>query len=354
ADNQGNVTFTAATPYPSSITVSGLTGVVSHVSVTLRGLFHTSCGDISMLLVPPDRTNSVVLMSQAGGYERGSPPIGTVSVGQLTFDDAATTKLFTIGPWWAITNGSYRPTDAASTNFFLLPAPSGPYSTFYSNYNTRLSGLNGAAPNGTWSLYVQDESQADTGVITNGWSLNIATAFGISGTTAAYGSGAPVPGVKLSVTGSATTTGLTSTNGFYQVLVNQGGTYTVTPSKSDDLPPNNGVTTFDILLIRQHILNNSLLNSPYKILAADANGSGSVTTADILPIRQLVLGNTTNLAAGLWKFVPASYAFPDPKSPWGAPSNLSFTNIVANVANQDFVAIKVGDVNSSWGPPALA
>src|SRR5262249_34463799 len=94
-DNQGNVTFSAATPYPSTIAVSGLTGEVSHVSVTLRGLNHTSCGDISILLVPPDRTNCVVLMSEAGGFNVASPPIGTVSVSQLTFDDAATTKLYT-------------------------------------------------------------------------------------------------------------------------------------------------------------------------------------------------------------------------------------------------------------------
>jgi subtilisin-like proprotein convertase family protein len=354
ADNQGNVTFTAATPYPSPITVSGLSGVVSHASVTLRGLFHTSCGDISILLVPPDRTNCVVLMSTAGGFDIGSPPIGTVSVGQLTFDDAATTRLYTIGKWWPITNGTYFPTDGVESNYFLIPAPPGGYSTIYSNYNTRLSGLNGATPNGSWLLYVQDEAPGNTGLITNGWSLTIATGLGISGTTAAYSSGAPVPGVKLTVTGSANTTGLTSTNGTYQVLVNQGGTYSVTPSKSDDSPPNNGVTTFDILLIRQHILNSTLLNSPYKILAADANGSGSVTTADILPIRQLVLGNTTNLPAGLWKFVPASYVFPNPQSPWGAPTNLSYTNIVASVASQDFVAIKVGDVNNSWGPGALA
>jgi subtilisin-like proprotein convertase family protein len=176
ADNQGNVTFTAATPYPSTIAVSGLAGGVSHVSVTLMGLYHTSCGDISMLLVAPDGTNCVVLTSEAGGYDIDNPPIGTVSVCELTFDDAATANLYTIGKWWAITNGTYQPTDAASSNFFLLPAPPGKYSSVYSNYNTRLSGLNGAAPNGDWSLYVQDESPGDTGLITNGWSLSLTTA----------------------------------------------------------------------------------------------------------------------------------------------------------------------------------
>jgi subtilisin-like proprotein convertase family protein len=346
ADNQGNVTFKAATPYPSTIAVSGLNGVLSHVTVTMWNLGHSSCLDISMLLVSP-QGQGVVLMSQDGGFN-------PISVNNLTFDDSATTSLYHIGPFWQITNGVYRPTDAVVSNYFVTPAPPGPYTnSFQNNYDITLSALNGTNPNGTWSLYVQDESPGDTGGITNGWSLSIATAFGISGTFATYGSSAPVPEVTLTVTGSTNTTGLTSTNGTYQLLVNQGGTYSVAPSKADDVPANDGVTTFDILLIRQHILNTMLLNSPYKILAADANGSGSVTTADILPIRQLVLGNTTNLPAGLWRFVPASYVFPDPKSPWGAPTNLSYTNIVASALNQDFVAIKLGDVNSSWGPSPL-
>jgi subtilisin-like proprotein convertase family protein len=347
ADNQGNVTFAAATPYPSTIAVSGLTGEVSHVTVTVRNLAHSSCFDISMLLVSP-QGQGVVLMSQDGG-------INPISVSSLTFDDSATSALWHIGPFWQITNGVYRPTDAASSNFFVLPAPPGPYPTnFQNNYDITLGALNGSNPNGTWSLYVQDESPIDTGGITNGWSLTIATAPAISGSIAAYGSGKGVPSAKLTLTGDTNTAGFSTATGTYQLLINPGGSYSVTPSKADDLPPNNGVTTFDILLIRQHILNSSLLNSPYKILAADANGSKSVTTADILPIRQLVLGNTTNLPGGLWKFVPASYVFPDPMSPWGAPTNLSYTNLVGNLDNQNFIAIKVGDVNSSWGPPMLA
>jgi subtilisin-like proprotein convertase family protein len=179
-DNAASFAFTNATPYPSTINVSGLTGEVSHVSVTLWGLHHTSSADISVLLVPPDGTNGVVLMSQAGGQDTGDPPVGTVSVSQLTFDDNAPTNLYTTGTWWPITNGTYLPTDGAVTNYFLPPAPPGLFSTSYSNYSTTLSGLNGALPNGTWSLYIQDESPGDDGVITNGWSLSITTSLRIS------------------------------------------------------------------------------------------------------------------------------------------------------------------------------
>ena len=43
-------------------------------------------------------------------------------------------------------------------------------------YGTTLSGLNGANPNGTWELFVQDSMALNSGGITNGWILNITTA----------------------------------------------------------------------------------------------------------------------------------------------------------------------------------
>lgn len=152
---------TPAAPYPSSIAVSGLTQQVAHVTVTLWGLQHTFSSDLSMLLVGP-QGQSVVLMSQTG---EGLP----ISVGWMTFDDAAAIGLPYIGKPWSITNGVYKPTDAENPNYFVPPAPSAPYST-------ALSAFNATVPNGTWSLYVEDEGTDNSGIITNGWSLNIVTA----------------------------------------------------------------------------------------------------------------------------------------------------------------------------------
>jgi subtilisin-like proprotein convertase family protein len=170
----------ASTPYPSSISVAGLSGKVSHVTVTVWGLYHTSCADISMLLVDPSGTNGVVLMSGAGGFDDGTGA-GLVSVGRLTFDDSASTALYLYTTnaageqtgFWSITNGNYQPTDAAQGfNYFTPPAPASPYGT---NLSAGSQGFSGVNPNGTWSLYVQDEYHFDDGVITNGWSLSIST-----------------------------------------------------------------------------------------------------------------------------------------------------------------------------------
>ena len=47
------------------------------------------------------------------------------------------------------------------------PRPRGPYAT-------DLSGFTGTDPNGTWSLYIVDDAQMDTGSVSGGWSLDLA------------------------------------------------------------------------------------------------------------------------------------------------------------------------------------
>ena len=43
-------------------------------------------------------------------------------------------------------------------------------------YGTNLAAMNGSNPNGTWSLFVQDDTMFDSGVISNGWVLTLTTA----------------------------------------------------------------------------------------------------------------------------------------------------------------------------------
>ncbi|MCS6928499.1 MAG: hypothetical protein NZM43_03285 [Saprospiraceae bacterium] len=145
------------------------------------------------------------------------------------------------------------------------------------------------------------------------------------------------------------------------VLTTAAGTYQITarapclsdslrPTRSDD--PLNGVSTFDLVLIQRHILNIERLPSPYKIIAADANGSRSVTTFDIVLLRRLILGIDTVLAQSpLWRFVPENFSFPDPSNPF----NTVFPEAIAVVNSPkpqraNFVGIRVGDVNGSANP----
>ena len=69
--------------------------------------------------------------------------------------------------------------------------------------------------------------------------------------------------------------------------------------------PINGVTTFDLVLISKHILGTLPLDTPLKILAADADGSGTVTTFDVVLLRRLILQIDDDFPDGKsWVFDP--------------------------------------------------
>lgn len=148
----------AASPYPSAIVVAGLTGVVKSVTATLRGYTHSWPDDVDVLLVGPNG-QKVMLMSDCGG---GNARKGIT----LTFDDAATNSVSDNG---AIPAGTYKPTNFDNTtDNFAAPAPVGPY-------GKTLDALNGSDPNGTWYLFIQDDSAMDGGSLAQGWSLNVTT-----------------------------------------------------------------------------------------------------------------------------------------------------------------------------------
>ncbi|MFN8303092.1 MAG: SdrD B-like domain-containing protein [Saprospiraceae bacterium] len=144
---------------------------------------------------------------------------------------------------------------------------------------------------------------------------------------------------------------LTNTQGYYAFgnALPLGSDYTVTPVKDDN--PMNGVSTFDLVLISKHILGTDPLNSPYKIIAADANKSNSVTTFDILELRKLILGIYTELPNNTsWRFLDEGFAFSDPSNPfYNIPfaENISVGDIQSNQIDENFVGVKIGDVNGS-------
>ena len=81
----------------------------------------------------------------------------------LTFDDEAAAAAPSGG---ALASGSYQPTDYDMTGSLPGPAPARPY-------GTQLSQFDGLDPNGNWVLYIRDDSEADAGSISGGWSLVI-------------------------------------------------------------------------------------------------------------------------------------------------------------------------------------
>ena len=154
---------TTATPYPSNIAVSGETGVISSMTVSLTGVTHTFIGDVQILLVGPTG-QKVVLLAMA-------PNLGTALSGvNLTFDDSVANNVPNVG---AIASGSYKPTVQTALTNFAAPAPA---ASTASPFAYTLNAFRGTNPNGTWSLYIRDTTTPDSGSISGGWCVNITTA----------------------------------------------------------------------------------------------------------------------------------------------------------------------------------
>jgi len=173
----------------------------------------------------------------------------------------------------------------------------------------------------------------------------------ISGTVSYYNSGIRVPGVEVTLSGDAAQTVTTGTDGNYSFTVAAPGNYTVTPTKLFENPAIQGVSTLDITFIRRQILGIAPLDSAYKQLAADANNSASVSTLDLTHMRRMILGVTNNLPSGLWRFVRSNQTFADIKTPWDAEGRRVYAAINADLVQQDFTAVRMGDVNGSWTVP---
>lgn len=126
-----------------------------------------------------------------------------------------------------------------------------------------------------------------------------------------------------------------------------GGDYMVVPDKDDDYL--NGVSTLDLIFIQRHVLGLDVLDSPYKILAADINNSESVTSIDIVELRKLILGIYAELPNNSsWNFLNAAHYFVDPTDPWSAQvQNMHEITNLQGTANIPFLGYKVGDVNNS-------
>lgn len=159
----------------------------------------------------------------------------------------------------------------------------------------------------------------------------------------------PLEGAEVAANGPSFSSTLTDNLGAYTLEdLNGGDDYSIAPAKDDDLT--NGVTTYDVVLLTRYILGLDQLDSPYKIIAADVNHSGSVTTLDVVALQAAILGIADHFPNNTsWRFADANHSFSDPLNPLGTgfPEILNFNNLADPVVNANFVAIKVGDLNGT-------
>jgi hypothetical protein len=171
--NQGAITIPstagAATPYPSNIFVTGLSGNVGAVTVTLNNISSSNIAQTDLLLVGPTGAEIVPFASVGDG--------STISGVNITLDDSASGLIPGSSP---LISGSYKPTSITGNNILVFPAPApivpaGDYAAT-DGPATLTSTFQNTAPNGTWALYAMDNSGMGPATIGGGWCVNITPA----------------------------------------------------------------------------------------------------------------------------------------------------------------------------------
>lgn len=121
--------------------------------------------------------------------------------------------------------------------------------------------------------------------------------------------------------------------------------YTLRPKRSGDLLE--GVDQDDVMALAKHLAGVDTLDSPYKIIAADVDGSGFLDQNDLMTLQFMVMGlETEGMQAINWQFVPADFVFPI-QSPLAVnyPQHITVSGLLADQDTLDFIGIKLGDLD---------
>jgi hypothetical protein len=210
------------------------------------------------------------------------------------------------------------------------------------------------AASGSTSLTINNNSSAniETGVLVNNSPVIVQSSttngtitIGNPPPPAIFGgeitleNGVAIENVTVNLTGTVTDSDETDANGEYGFTLTNGQVATVRPVETGNT--GNGLTVSDLVDIQSHILRLDTLDSPYKMLAADVNGTGTLTISDVVDIQSIILQQMTSFHnMNSWRFVPTSHVF-DPNDPWATPIPDSIS-VPSDSAN--FIAIKLGDV----------
>ncbi|MEM9836066.1 MAG: hypothetical protein AAF828_06165 [Bacteroidota bacterium] len=129
-----------------------------------------------------------------------------------------------------------------------------------------------------------------------------------------------------------------------------GQVYEIIPSDDED-SHGLGVSLLDIVLLQNHILRpeESPLMTPYQRIAGNTSNSGDISLFDLVLTLNVLLDQQRFPGLNAWRFIPTSYAFPDPIRPWNPafPESIVTEELLSDLNGQNFIGTKIGDVNNS-------
>ena len=111
--------------------------------------------------------------------------------------------------------------------------------------------------------------------------------------------------------------------------------------------PTNGMSTLDLIKIQKHLLGIQLFDSPYKLIAGDANRDEKLSALDLLEMRKLLLGLYAELPnSPSWVMIPEEFEFETPENPWPFDE----AKLALPYSINDFIGVKIGDVDGNVVP----
>ena len=159
---------------------------------------------------------------------------------------------------------------------------------------------------------------------------------------------------------------VTDANGQYSFTLTPGGSVSLVASKDETTGISKGVSVTDLVEITKNILsmNPDPLDSPLKVVAADANRDGKVSVTDLVDITKVILSMQSYFSAddndqpeSLWRFVSADFAsvsIEDALEEVGNYESINYNTLDGDVSDADFIGIKLGDANMDWTPPTTS
>ncbi|MFO1458549.1 MAG: hypothetical protein U1G08_04005 [Verrucomicrobiota bacterium] len=193
----------------------------------------------------------------------------------------------------------------------------------------------------------------------------------VSGDVRYFNHSVPVRGLTIRSTDSGSQldvgTTQTSADGEYRLDLPVGSqeftvSGAVNPERLGSDAPSQGISMLDSLRIRQHLLGLNPLSSDLERLAADVDRNHEINIGDSIRIQRLVawsdasVDNPLVLPAGRWIVVTADGSPTSSSLPWTWPSFFSIHPEdlqQVELPGRDFIGIKLGDVDGSWGAAAM-
>ena len=314
--------------------ISGMPGTIIQVPITVKNFTKVTSIDMSFNL------SDIGVAQFVAGNEAGGFTVPGISLTSFNIDPGNSSRLL-VGANLDVQAGE---TVADGTTIFYINIQLAPNATIGSSSNITGDG--------------NSEADIKTSLLINGSPVDL-VALSTSGAVTvtnvnnnlAFGgkinliNGNPMANATVVFSGAVSSEDSTGTDGVYATTLSSGQNVTITPTENENA--RNGLSTFDLVLIQDHI-NLRLLDSPYKRLAADVNKSGSVTVLDIIEIQDVILKRTANFVdVPSWVFVPADHVFTDTLNPYKGtvPTSITVASTSAADTALNFIAIKSGDVS---------